>query len=303
MRKLNNNFQKLKIRYFSFLKKQEASGEPFLNKIGQLKKFYLPICYQIYELFKKNKKLIILGLAGGQGSGKSTISSILKIILNTNYKLKVLTISIDDYYKTLYERKKISSTNKLMITRGVPGTHDINLLYKHLKNLKKKRFKPFLSPKFSKAKDDRMKKRDWKKISGSYDVVIFEGWCVGARHQTYKELKKPLNSMEKLEDIKLTWRTKVNNELKKDYKKVYKLIDYLIFLKVPSFKYVYKWRLLQENKLMAKSSGKKIMDSSKIKKFIMFYERITKNMLKNLNDYDAVISIDKKHRLKKIIFN
>ena len=48
---------------------------------------------------------------------------------------------------------------------------------------------------------------------------------------------------------------------------------------------------------------KKIMDSSKIKKFIMFYERITKNMLKNLNDYDAVISIDKKHRLKKIIFN
>lgn len=96
---------------------------------------------------------------------------------------------------------------------------------------------------------------------------------------------------------------KVNNELKKNYKKIFKLINFLIFLKVPSFNYVYKWRLLQEKKLKIKSSGRKIMNNLKIKRFIMFYERITKNMLKDLKRYNVVIRLDKKHRLKKVQFN
>ena len=55
----------------------------------------------------------------------------------------------------------------------------------------------------------------------------------------------------------------VNQELKKNYKKIFNLIDKLIFLKVPSFKYVYKWRLLQEKKLRIKSKGKKTMSDNK----------------------------------------
>ena len=302
MRKLNN-FQSLKKKYFLFLKKQEISGEPFFNKLGQLKNFYIPICDRIYEFYTKRKKSTILGLAGGQGSGKSTIAKILKIILEQKFDLNVLIISIDDYYKTLKERKKISSKNKLFLTRGVPGTHDVKLLYNHLNMLKKRKYKPFLSPKFDKSKDDRLNKKNWRKISKIYDIIIFEGWCVGANHQKNIELKTPINTMEKKEDIDLTWRKKVNNELKKNYKKIFKLINFLIFLKVPSFNYVYKWRLLQEKKLKIKSSGRKIMNNLKIKRFIMFYERITKNMLKDLKRYNVVIRLDKKHRLKKVQFN
>ena len=69
----------------------------------------------------------------------------------------------------------------------------------------------------------------------------------------------------------------------KEYKKIFNLIDKLIFLKVPSFKHVYRWRLLQEKKLIASSRGKKTMNSRQIKNFIMFYERITKHMLKNFS--------------------
>ena len=77
------------------------------------------------------------------------------------------------------------------------------------------------------------------------DLVIFEGWCVGATPQK-KDLLAPVNILEKEKDYNNVWRRSVNKELKKSYKRIFKLIDISIFLKVPSFKHVYEWRLLQE---------------------------------------------------------
>ena len=46
------------------------------------------------------------------------------------------------------------------------------------------------------------------------------------------------------------------------------------------------------------------MTAKQIKNFVMYYERITKHMLKTLTyEADTVISIDNKHRLKSIKFN
>ena len=46
------------------------------------------------------------------------------------------------------------------------------------------------------------------------------------------------------------------------------------------------------------------MTEEEIKNFIMFYERLTKHMLKNLyRKSDTVINIDKKHKLRSIKFN
>ena len=70
--------------------------------------------------------------------------------------------------------------------------------------------------------------------------------------------------------------------MKKDYKKIFNLIDKLIFLKVPSFQYVYKWRLLQEKKLRITGKGNKTMTDKQVENFIMYYERLTKHMLKTL---------------------
>ena len=117
-------------------------------------------------------------------------------------------------------------------------------------------------------------------------------------------MKKPINTLEKNYDKNLIWRKKVNNELKNNYKKTFKFIDKLIFLEVPSFEYVFKWRLLQEKKLKVFSKGKKIMNNTEINKFIMYYERITRQMLKDLKyNSDIVIKVDKKHRLNSIRFN
>ena len=118
-----------------------------------------------------------------------------------------------------------------------------------------------------------------------------------------KDLIVPINELEKEKDKKKVWRNRVNKELKNEYKKIFSLIDKIIFLKVPSFNHVYKWRLLQEKKLRATSNGKKTMTDKQIKNFIMFYERLTKHMLKNFSrNVDTVIKIDEKHRLKSIKF-
>ena len=292
-------------KYLHFLSTQEIRGKPFHDKIGQLNKFYLPVCEKIYKDYKKNKKIKIIGLAGGQGAGKSTISQVLKLILEIKYNLTVVCFSIDDFYKTSSERISLGKkVNKLFKIRGVPGTHDTNLIKKIFINLTNFFFKSVFVPRFDKSKDDRFPKKYWQKIKQQPNIIIFEGWCVGARPQQNKDLLKPINILEKKQDQNLKWRLKVNTELKNEYKKIFRKIDMLIFLKVPSFDCVYKWRLLQEKKLQLTSKSKKTMSSLQVREFIMYYERTTMQMLKDLsNKAFAVLYLDKQHRLNKIKFN
>ena len=54
--KINTNI--LKKKYLNFLSSQEIKSEPFYNKLGQLKNFYLPICEKIYQDFMKTKQIV-----------------------------------------------------------------------------------------------------------------------------------------------------------------------------------------------------------------------------------------------------
>jgi len=134
-------------------------------------------------------------------------------------------------------------------------------------------------------------------------LIIFEGWCVGARQQRNSTLKKSLNLIEKKYDVDLNWRKTVNNHLKNQYKKLFNKLDKLVYLKAPSFDCVFKWRLLQEQKMKLTSKNKKIMSKPQIKRFIMFYERITRHMMKDSSKIsDLTIFLDKSHRSKKMKF-
>ena len=248
---------------------------------------------------------MFLGLSGGQGSGKTTIVGIMKIILEKFFKRKVYTISIDDFYKTLKERNQMSRTiHPLFKTRGVPGTHDIKLIKKLFNFIKRRKFKKFKLPKFDKSIDDRAKREYWTSVKKRPEIIILEGWCVGAKPQSNFLIKNPINDLEKNEDKNLTWRNYVNNKLKNEYQKIFAMIDHFIFLKVPNFNMVLKWRFLQERKLKKKSYlNKKIMSHTQIKRFIMFYERITLQMIKDLDKCASmVILLKKNHQIKKVLF-
>ena len=199
MQKINVKIHQAKNKYFKFLKSQEIRSEPFRDKAGQFNNFYMPLATMINNNFKK--KTLCVGLTGSQGSGKSTISNILKIILKEWFNLNTVNFSIDDFYKTFKERKKMSNKiSPLFLTRGVPGTHDTKLLYKSLKNFKSLKFKKIRIPKFDKSIDDRVPKKKWLHVKKKPDVVIFEGWCVGVEAQSNKDLSFPLNILEKKKD-------------------------------------------------------------------------------------------------------
>ena len=294
----------IKNDYLKFLKKREVVGKPIIDKLGKLNTFYLPLSQWIYSVYKKDNKTKIIGLSGGQGAGKSTITAILKFILKKKYGLNTCIFSIDDFYKTKKDRTKMSKKiHPIFLTRGVPGTHDISLISKTIQKLKRKKFRTVLVPKFDKSIDNRSKKNKWQKIKHRPHLIIFEGWCVGAKPQNNSELKKSLNLIEKKYDLDFKWRKAVNNSLKNSYRKLFNKIDKIVYLKAPSFNYILNWRWLQEQKMKLTLRNKKTMSKYQVKEFIMFYERITRHMMKNFSKIsDLTIFLDKSHRAKRIKF-
>jgi D-glycerate 3-kinase len=207
-------FGRVKKDCLKFIKSQETKADKFKNKEKMIKSFLIPLCFWISEKVDK-KRPYFVGLAGGQGTGKTTISSLIRIILIKYFKLKVFRISIDDFYKTRKERISLSKRiHPMLLTRGVPGTHDINMMLSFFKKVKSKKFKRLKLPTFNKAIDDRSNKKSWYELNEKPDVIIFEGWCVGAKSETNNTLKKTINLMEKVKDQKKIWRKYVNYQLK-----------------------------------------------------------------------------------------
>ena len=297
-------FLKVKTDCFKFISSQETKNEKFKNKDRMIRSFLIPVCFWIAKKINKKKPLII-GLAGGQGTGKTTITSIISIILKKYFKLDIFKISIDDFYKTRKQRTLLSKNkHPLLMTRGVPGTHDANIMLNFFKKIKVKKFKSLKLPKFNKAIDNRCKQSLWYKIKSKPDVIILEGWCVGARSQNFRELRKPINSLEKIHDQNFKWRQYVNYQLKTKYKKLFNQLDYILFLKAKNFSLLRRWRLKQEKKLWLKSKNKKnlkIMNKSEVKNFMDTYQRITQQMFKDMPKYSSIVmNLNNSHQIKNI---
>ncbi|MEM8560888.1 MAG: hypothetical protein AAGF57_01570 [Pseudomonadota bacterium] len=231
---------------------------------------------------------VLLGVNGSQGSGKSTFCAYLSALLQAQYDLSVLVLSLDDFYLTREERRHLgASVHPLLATRGVPGTHDIALLTKTLDELwsmEQKRTVPI--PRFNKATDDRHSPDNWDEVTGPVDIVLLEGWCMGARPQSTKELQHPVNELERSEDVNCTWRNYANNALEQTFLPLYERVDAWIMLAAPSFACVFDWRLEQEKKLASVTTDENnaVMNPVMIKRFTQLFERLTAHCLARLPD-------------------
>jgi D-glycerate 3-kinase len=306
MKQFSLCFSKVKKDCLKFIKSQETKADKFKNKERMIKSFLIPLCFWISKKAYK-KRPYFVGLAGGQGTGKTTISSLIKIILIKYFKLKVFKISIDDFYKTRKERVNLSKrVHSMLLTRGVPGTHDTNMMLNFFRKVKSKKFKRLKLPTFNKAIDDRYNKKYWYDLKNKPDVIIFEGWCVGAKPEKSFTLKKTINSMEKLNDKRQIWRKYVNQELKSKYKNLYSQLNCLIYLKAKNFSLLQKWRLKQERKLWLNRKRKlnlKIMNKDDVINFMQTYQRITQTMFKNTPKYASIIlNLNINHQIKSAVY-
>ena len=304
MQQFNLCFRRVKKDCFKFIKSQETKTDKFKNKERMIKSFLIPLCFWISKKAEK-KRPYFVGLAGGQGTGKTTISSLIRIILIKYFRLNVFRISIDDFYKTRKERINLSKrVHPMLLTRGVPGTHDINMMLNFFKKSKSKKFKRLSLPTFNKAIDDRFNKKRWYNLKKRPDVIIFEGWCVGAKSEKNNTLKKTINSLEKAKDQKQIWRKYVNNQLKSKYKNLYSQLNCLVYLKAKNFNLLQKWRLKQERKLWVKSKVKsKIMSKGDVLNFMQTYQRITQNMFRYMPKYASIIfELNTNHQIKSAVY-
>jgi D-glycerate 3-kinase len=269
-------------------------------------RFFVPLARHIETLKSRMPRPILVGVNGAQGSGKSTLATFLKRVLEARYGLRVAVLSIDDLYLTQGERRHLAqSVHPLMATRGVPGTHDVDLGIKVIDRLMTAGPEDVTPvPRFDKSMDDRLPEGQWDSFESRADIVILEGWCVGARSEDKTDLDAPINRLEAEEDWQGIWRTYVNRQLETVYPALFSRIDCLVMLKVPDFDCVRRWRLLQEEKLKARvartapGAGDAVMDPRSLERFIMHYERLTRHILAEMPARaDAVLDLGHDHQV------
>ena len=256
--------------------------------IEYIEKNYLKI---LFKLKSKNKIMI----AGSQGSGKSSLSKLIKLYLEKFCYKSVVIISMDDFYLSKNQRTQLSKNiHPLFLTRGVPGTHDLELMNKKIKQIFKKEF-PIYLPIFDKVSDSR--KRTYKRVFKA-DVVIFEGWCAGARPVHLNYLHENFNNLEKYKDKNFIWRNSYNKYLN-EYQKLFSQFNFFIYFQFNQWDHVLNWKYKQELELRDK---KKDLGLKKyLREFIQYYEKVSKWMHLKVPKYcNILIKLDAHQKIKSI---
>ncbi|MFC3076712.1 kinase [Phenylobacterium terrae] len=247
-----------------------------------VERLHRPLAEKIAAEARAAGRCWIVGVCGTQASGKSTLCAVVARLLEAQ-GLKAAVISVDDLYLTREEREALArEVHPLLITRGVPGTHDVALGLRLLDDLA--RPGAVRLPRFEKARDTRKPPEQWDVFQGPADVVLFEGWCVGARPQDEAALAAPVNALERDEDPVGAWRRYANAQLAGPYQDLFGRLDRLVMLEAPGFETVLAWRREQEAKLRARLIAEggdlsRTLDEAALVRFVAHYERLTRHIL------------------------
>jgi D-glycerate 3-kinase len=262
---------------------------------------------EIAAVRRGRKRPIVAGVCGPQGSGKSTMSRFLAALLEAR-GWRTAILSLDDLYLTREERAQLAETvHPLLAVRGVPGTHDVDLGLEVLDAL----FGAGIGdttrmPRFDKAADTRAPGSGADDFEGPVDIIVFEGWCVGATPQDPDLLDEPVNALEREEDPECVWRRYVNEQLAGAYQELFGRIDFLTLLQAPDFSHVRAWRTEQEHKLRASVEGTpgaaRVMSDEEVARFIMHFERLTRHVLAEMPPRaDARLKLDAARRIVQYV--
>lgn len=234
----------------------------------------------------------IVGIAGAQGSGKTTLAKAFAAV-----DPGVASFSLDDVYLGRAERAALAhDIHPLFATRGVPGTHDMQLFEDTLAALQVGEV--LRVPAFDKVGDEPLHPDSRARWNGRPDLILIEGWCLGATPQDETALVEPVNDLEAREDPEARWRRHANDELKGAYRRAFQRIDALLYLRPPSFEIVHGWRCQQEEGLLGRSL--EAGDRDRIARFIQHFERITRHMMAGGVRADVIAQQDEERRVVSV---
>jgi D-glycerate 3-kinase len=217
----------------------------------------------------------VIAINGAQGSGKSTLARLVADALRDFHGLKPALLALDDFYLTKAERLELAHTiHPLCATRGVPGTHDVQLMARTFDGLAAAGPHDRIAlPAFGKLADDRLPEAQWPKFEGRPDLILFEGWCVGLRGEDVPEWAGPINQLERECDPDGAWFAWSLKALREVYPAIWNRIGFLVSIEVPDLETVIASRLLQEQGL---PGDRPRMDRAAVTRFVEHYERYTR---------------------------
>ncbi len=258
----------------------------------------LAVC--IAKVTSKDSTVPLVGIAGPQGSGKTTLLKLLVEKLKSS-NIHAIIVSLDDFYFPKEERERLAqAVHPLLRTRGVPGTHDIKLLADTLRYLTSGVYKSVTWPKFDKATDDVCKTARNVVAHSDLDVrnvILLEGWCVGCNPLI--NIDSPINQLECDSDPDGRWRKYIDKCIRDQYMRLWRKIDFYVYVSIPCFGNIVPWRLQQ-----AIGNGEK-WTTEDIQRFVAFFERITRQMMRpeGRMKADIVIHVDTEHRIASMEIN
>ena len=244
--------------------------------------------YLAAELCRRHKgDLLICGLSGAQGAGKSTIAAALQDALAAR-NLRCLILALDDFYLPQAARQKLDEDiHPLCRTRGVPGTHDVAWLRDVLAALRDGQ--TVRLPRFDKTSDERVELTAEETLTTLPDIVLLEGWCVGARASMVASA--PETEWEKNHDPQAVWKN-WSRDAAADYQSVWQDCNMLVQLRQDDFAQVIDARWLQEQGNAARSGRWQFDSRAAVAEFCAHYESWTKALWRDL-PADADIVIDR----------
>ncbi|HIK32390.1 MAG TPA: glycerate kinase [Oscillatoriales cyanobacterium M59_W2019_021] len=226
---------------------------------------WLPLAMQLADDRRAAGRPFVRGVLGGQGMGKTTLATMLTTIL-AELGYRTIGLSIDDLYKTHADRQRLKAADPRFIRRGPPGTHDIELGIEVLDRLRRGETAPIAIPRFDKSLWNGDGDRAEPELVTGVDIILFEGWFVGAQPVEPSAFDNPPHPIVTEADKAFARET---NERLRDYLPLWERIDRLMVLYPTDYRLSLPWRQQAEHQAIAQ--GKAGMTDEEIEEFVGYF--------------------------------
>lgn len=242
-----------------------APMERYLSLYWQL---WLPLALTIRQARDRLNAPLIQGVLGGQGTGKTTLTLILRHLLAV-MGYRAVGLSIDDLYKTYRDRQLLVEADPRLRWRGPPGTHDIDLGLATVAHIRSATAGEAVAlPRFDKSLHGGEGDRTDPEWVRDVDILLFEGWFLGVRPVDpgcFDQAPEPITT-----EADRQFARDMNTQLA-TYLPLWDCLDRLMAICPADYRISKQWRKDAEHQM--KAQGRDGMSDATIDEFVEYFWR------------------------------